>query len=91
MQKLSKRVKYNTSQDSQGDEVIKIDQAEMKAYLDQMVEFQKQMDNSEQEETSENYIECAYDKYAKLETRKERRKALVDGEDKDEARERAMM
>ena len=54
MQKLSKRVKYNTSEDSQGDEVIKIDQAEMKAYLDQMVEFQKQIDNSEQEETSEN-------------------------------------
>ena len=46
MQKLSKRVRFNTSQSSHGDEVIKIDQAEMKAYLDQMVEFQKQMDSS---------------------------------------------
>ena len=61
----------------------------MKAYLDQMVEFQRQMDNDD--ESSENYIECTYDKYAKLETRKERRKALVDGEDKDETREKAMM
>ena len=47
------------------------------------------MDSSDQE--GGEFIPCSFDKYAKLETRKERRKALVDGEDKDEQRERKMM
>ena len=62
MQKLSKRVRF--SRDREGDEVISIDQAEMKAYLNQMVEVQKQLDQEEAEMDGGQLIRCTFDKTA---------------------------
>ena len=73
------------------DETISIDQKELEAYLKQMKVCQREMDGVETNQAEREFIPCSYDKYAKLQTRKERRKALVDGEDKDETRERKMM
>ena len=80
------------------DQMIKIDQAELHRYMEQMHQIQNQLSKNDLQNSGDTLIQCSFKKAvstpngqrseALSETRKERKIALIDGESKEEMREK---